>query len=182
MDNPGNDPLLLAGKVLVLIMQGAMALGAAIVLIVLPFATFLGGDIAKGFEDGSGLPVDAIPTIPVVGLLLVVFGILAALFMFLGKLRAIIDTVSDGDPFMPSNAARLNAMAWLLLGAQALKWPASVLGLIVAEWANEIDEVNMTITFDALDLTALLMVIVLFILARVFRHGAAMREDLEGTV
>ena len=32
------------------------------------------------------------------------------------------------------------------------------------------------------DLTGFLIVLVLFILARVFRHGAAMREDLEGTV
>ena len=30
--------------------------------------------------------------------------------------------------------------------------------------------------------SVVLMVIVLFILARVFKHGAAMREDLEGTV
>ena len=28
----------------------------------------------------------------------------------------------------------------------------------------------------------ILLVLILFILARVFRHGAAMREDLEGTV
>jgi Fe-S cluster assembly ATPase SufC len=33
-----------------------------------------------------------------------------------------------------------------------------------------------------LDMTGILLVIILFILARVFRHGAAMREDLEGTV
>ena len=31
-------------------------------------------------------------------------------------------------------------------------------------------------------MTAWLLVVILFILARVFRHGAAMREDLEGTV
>ena len=28
----------------------------------------------------------------------------------------------------------------------------------------------------------ILLILILFILARVFRHGAAMREDLEGTV
>ena len=36
--------------------------------------------------------------------------------------------------------------------------------------------------FIAGALPGILMVIILFILARVFRHGAAMREDLEGTV
>jgi len=33
-----------------------------------------------------------------------------------------------------------------------------------------------------MSLTGLLVGLVLLILARVFRHGAAMREDLEGTV
>ena len=39
------------------------------------------------------------------------------------------------------------------------------------------------VTIDAgLDLSGIVLVVVLFILARVFRHGAAMRADLEGTV
>ena len=32
------------------------------------------------------------------------------------------------------------------------------------------------------DFGGLILILTLFILARVFRHGAAMREDLEGTV
>ena len=39
-----------------------------------------------------------------------------------------------------------------------------------------------TIQSNVFSLSGILMVLVLFILARVFRHGAAMREDLEGTV
>ena len=39
------------------------------------------------------------------------------------------------------------------------------------------------ITVDAgLDVSGILLVVILFILARVFRHGTTMREELEGTV
>ena len=40
---------------------------------------------------------------------------------------------------------------------------------------------NLKVDFD-FTLTGLLLAIVLFILARIFRHGVEMREDLEGTV
>jgi len=182
MQSPGNDLLLLAGKVLTLLMQGAMAIAALAIAITLPAAFLFGAEFASGFSDGSGIPFDQAPMLPVAGLLVTVFAIVAALFVFFGKLRAIIDTVGDGDPFAPINAERLNLMAWLLLAAQILTWPAASLGMIVAEWADEIDGVNITADLDGLDLTGVLMVLVLFILARVFRYGAAMREDLEGTV
>ena len=72
-------------------------------------------------------------------------------------------------------------MAWLLLATQVLMIPVAGFGLMVAKWADEVENANVTI--DAgLDIEGLLMVIVLFILARVFKHGASMREDLEGTV
>ena len=41
---------------------------------------------------------------------------------------------------------------------------------------------HMSFDDGGFDMTALLLTVILFILARVFRHGAAMREDLEGTV
>ena len=47
----------------------------------------------------------------------------------------------------------------------------------VAQFPHE--ELTADIEFS---LTGVLLALVLFILARVFRHGAAMREDLEGTV
>lgn len=182
MNSHGHDPLLLAGKVLTLILQGIMGIGAAVIALTLPLALIFGADFASGFADGSGLPMDRAPMLPIAGLLLSVLAMVIALFFFFGRLRAVIDTVGEGDPFVPANADRLNLMAWLLLAAQVIAWPAVTFALIVAEWANELDNVNLTLEADGLDLTGALMVLVLFILARVFRQGAAMREDLEGTV
>ncbi|MEE4317967.1 MAG: DUF2975 domain-containing protein [Erythrobacter sp.] len=182
MHSPGNDLLLVAGKVVAIILQGLMAIGAAALVIALPFVAFFSTDIATDFADGSAIDAAALPVLPLVGALAIGVAILVALFLFFGKLRAVIDTVGEGDPFIPANAERLSMMAWLLLATQLLTWPLIAFGLMLAEWAQELDEVDISFEADGFDLTGILMVLVLFILARVFRHGAAMRADLEGTV
>lgn len=182
MTAPANDPLLLAGKAMTIVMQGVMAIGAAAVAVTLPFVTVLSGDFVKGFADGARLPIENLPAAPAAALLAILFVMLAALFVFFGKLRAIIATVGEGDPFVPANARRLERMAWLLLAVQALVWPALFCAAFLADWAKDVEGLNLDLTGDGISLTGLLMVLVLFILARVFRHGAAMRDDLEGTV
>ncbi|QYU67563.1 DUF2975 domain-containing protein [Leptolyngbya sp. 15MV] len=103
------------------------------------------------------------------------------MFFFFGRLRAIIGTVGEGDPFQPQNAVRLGQMAWLMLGIQLFILLAVPLGIELARFSDEAE--NVRVSGDSnLDFSGLLLVVVLFILARVFRHGAAMREDLEGTI
>ena len=182
MNAPGNDLLLLSGKVVTILLQAAMAVGALALAIAVPALIFFEDAVLEGVRAGSPMPLGEIPMLPLIGLLGIMFITLAALFVFFGKLRAIIDTVSAGDPFVPVNAERLSAMAWLLLASQLLTWPLVALALVIAEWAQELDDVDLRLEGDAFDITGILMVLVLFILARVFRHGAAMREDLEGTV
>lgn len=181
MQDKPNDLLLLAGKILTIIMQAFMGIAAAALVVGLPIILFLQDRIDTEISREFGNSVGNFPAMTLVGLLLVAFAIVALTFLFFGKLRAIIRTVGEGDPFVPANAERLSLMAWLLLGVQVLMIPAAGLGLMLAKWADDIEHADITI--DAgLDLTGILMVIVLFILARVFKHGAAMRADLEGTV
>jgi len=178
MKDKPNDLLLLAGQVLAALMQIFMAIAAAALVIALPAILFLRDTINAEIagEAASGLPV-----MPLVGVLAFALVIVALVFVFFGRLRAIIASVGEGDPFVPENAARLNLMAWLLLSVQVLVVPLAGFGLMLAKWADQFE--NQNITIDAgFDLTGILMVIILFILARVFKHGAAMREDLEGTV
>lgn len=179
---PANDLLLLAGKILTIFLQAAMAFGAAVLIIMLPFVTIFSGDLAEGFADGSKIPVQDIPTFPFAGVILVGLGILVALFVFFGKLRAIIATVGEGDPFAPANADRLNMMAWLMLLTQLLTLPLAILVPYLVAWADSVETVTFHGEVGGFDVNSILLVIILFILARVFRHGAAMREDLEGTV
>ncbi|BDI59562.1 DUF2975 domain-containing protein [Qipengyuania nanhaisediminis] len=179
-DKP-NDLLLLAGKIMTYVAQIGLAFGGTVLALLVPAMLFFSDDIAAELAEKSAEAATAFPVFPMIGVFLVGLAIIALAFVFFGKLRAIIISVGEGDPFVPENADRLNLMAWLMLGIQLLMVPAGAFGLWLAKWADEIEHADVTI--DAgLDMTGILMVIVLFILARVFKHGASMRDDLEGTV
>jgi hypothetical protein len=91
------------------------------------------------------------------------------------RLQAMIATVAQGDPFIAANARRLQAIGWALLGWQLLDL---VMGAVVA-WIARIgaDVVDWTPS-----LSGWIVVLLVFVLARVFAVGTAMRDDLEGTV
>jgi hypothetical protein len=96
---------------------------------------------------------------------------LAIYGLFLRLLRRIVGSVAGGSPFDPVNADRLERMGWL---AVLLK----VVTMVEAAFATT-DVVRFASHLSGPDLV---MILVLFVLARVFREGAAMRDDLEGTV
>ena len=181
MPNQPNDLLLLAGKVLTILTQGVIAFAATACVIALPIVIFMQGEINAEVAKEFGDAVGAFPVLAVLGLIGFILILLALAFFFFGKLRAIIATVGEGDPFAPENAERLSAMGWITIASQAVMIPIAGLALVVAKWAEPME--NATATVDGgFDLEGILLAIVLFILARVFKHGAAMREDLEGTV
>ena len=94
----------------------------------------------------------------------------------LTRLLQIVDTVRAGDPFVLDNAARLQSIAWWLLGAELLHLLVGALARIASTPARPVD-IDWTFSF-----TPWIAVLLLFVLARVFAHGARMREDLAGTV
>ena len=97
-------------------------------------------------------------------------------YLALVRLGEIVDTVRLGDPFVGVNARRLQTMAWALLGMELLHLVVGLVVLIVSTDAQPLDiDWNFSVT-------GWLAVLLLFVLARVFDHGARMREDLEGTV
>ena len=104
-------------------------------------------------------------------------GIVAAVAMhrILAELSAIVLTVRLGDPFVVANADRLRRVGWALLILQFLDL---AVGLVVyALDRMGVDHATWTPAF-----TGWIAVAMIFVLARVFRVGAAMREDLEMTV
>jgi hypothetical protein len=93
--------------------------------------------------------------------------------LVLTRLRAIVATVQAGDPFVADNARRLTAIAWALLGIQIV----DLIFGIVATWSG-----LEVISGWTLSLTGWLAVLLLFVLARVFEHGARMRDELAATI
>ena len=181
MSTRPTDPLLLAGRILTYLMQGLMGLAAIALAIALPTLFFLQDKINAELVKEYGTAIGDFPLLSIVGLMLIGLAIVGLIFVFFARLRQIIETVGEGDPFVPENADRLTAMAWMLLIVQALILPAAALGILVATWAAQIEDVEFTVD-GGLDLTGIFMVVILFILARVFRKGTEMRDDLEGTV
>jgi hypothetical protein len=96
--------------------------------------------------------------------------------LILTRLLRIVETVGRGDPFVPDNAYRLNAIAWALLGLQLL---SMVIGFI----GKTISSKDFPLHLDAgFSVNGWLCVVLAFVLARVFAEGTLMREDLEGTI
>jgi DUF2975 family protein len=94
----------------------------------------------------------------------------------LNRLVAMVQTVRSGDPFIATNAYRLQAIAWFLLGQQVL---SVVVGLIGKAISTPAHPLHLEAGFSP---GGWLAVIMTFVLARVFAEGTLMREDLEGTI
>jgi hypothetical protein len=91
-------------------------------------------------------------------------------------LRAMVETVRLGDPFVQENAVRLARIAWVVLGLELLHL---AVGAVVAAASSRTAPLHIGWSVSP---TPWLAVLLLFVLARVFERGAAMREELQGTV
>ena len=94
----------------------------------------------------------------------------------LRRLLAIVETVRAGDPFVASNAGRLQAIAWVLLTLQLLSIVIGGIGKAISTSAHPL---HLGAGFST---SGWLAVILTFVLARVFAAGTLMRQELEGTV
>lgn len=174
-----NDALLRFGEKLVLVLQGLCALAGCILIIMFIALSLISLNMLPGLADPSDFELLEASPPGFLSLPIMLAGAVAALFFFFKKMRAIIRSAGEGEPFIAENAQRLSTMAWLLVAVQ-------VLGVLVSSVRLYLDNLAFgsgnNLTFSIYDLEGPLVILVLFILARVFRHGAAMREDLEGTV
>ncbi|MXP29005.1 DUF2975 domain-containing protein [Porphyrobacter algicida] len=95
--------------------------------------------------------------------------------MLLGMLFQMIETVREGTPFIAINARRLRLMGWLVLALQladlVLPWMSIYAHKLSVDWVDSTPNIM-----------GWLIALLLFVLARIFAEGVAMRDDLEGTV
>ena len=105
-------------------------------------------------------------------------GILAVVPMqvLLTAVIRMLRTVEAGDPFVAANAHRLQAIGWALLGVQLLD---GAFGVVVHRLART--GANMGSGWSPA-LAGWMAVVLVFVLARVFAQGTAMRDELEMTV
>ena len=177
------DPLLTASRLLLMAFIGVLSFAGVAIVLAIPLVIGFQGRVlteaaAKGVEAGPEL----------IGAILIVLAgvavLLALAVYFLVLLRRIVLSVGEGDPFIPQNAERLSRMGWAALIGQLASIPAGAMVLWIASLVEDSPshahaDLHSDLGFSA---SGILLTLVLFILARVFRRGAEMRDELEGTV
>jgi len=103
---------------------------------------------------------------------------LALVQFILRALQRVVASASVGDPFIETNAVELVRVAWLLLGVNvidSLIKPIVYLLGPAAMRAKVHDMVHVSVT-------GLFAVLLIFVLAKIFRRGSDMRAELAGTI
>jgi Protein of unknown function (DUF2975) len=169
-----SDPLLAAAKFL-LILIGGIILFACVILII-GLVAVLSAERAEVLAQIAKFGAPDWFYWLVVGALVIVAAILAAILQFLRLLFQMVTSVDRGDPFVPANADRLTQMAWLTIGVQLAIMAVWGMAQLVERY---VDDSGVD---SGLSLSGWFLALVLFILARVFRHGTDLRAEVEGTI
>lgn len=170
-----NSTLLGVTRGLLWLMLGLVAFAFLIVLVA-------AGAIGAAWPDivvearGSGVFFNPEAMRPQLLLLLALLAaILISATYLLRQLQALVASAAS-DPFIPANALRLRRIGWALVALQLLAlplhWTAKSIAVATSHFAQ----------MGGFSLNSLLAILLTFVLAAVFEQGAAMRDELEGTV
>lgn len=99
---------------------------------------------------------------------------LACLLAIVGQLRRVFATLTAGDPFHPENIRRLRLIGFVLAGMEVAR---HIFATTMSQLGAESGRAN-----DGLNITAWFAVLVIFVLAEVFREGARLRNEAELTI
>ena len=107
----------------------------------------------------------------------------AAVYLYAAwQLRQLVRSIRDRDAFVPANVRRLRVIgASILLGYPLFQWVSSGLN----EWmlSNAGTAANgVRVVLEPFSFPAIVGGLCLLVLAEVFAHGIALREDVEATV
>jgi hypothetical protein len=173
---PRRDLLLTSARWLVKIILALVCLiGLGLLTAAVALLVFEPQVLAKVFEE-TGKQAGREFTIALEAIFALLFVAGTCAYRWLRQLGRIIDSVAHGEAFAPINAERLAQMGWLTIGIEGLAIPAgAIMGYLTHHYHQDHIDISMS-------LSGILLALILFILARVFRQGAAMREELEGTV
>ncbi len=167
------DPLLAAARVVLIVAMAAMAAACLATLVAAPAIVVFRSSVLAELASHAA-PDEALWALVLI-LLLVAF-VTALGFLFFRHMYRIVGTVGEGDPFIPANASRLSAMGWIVVAVNIAFIPM----VSILRWLESVTEHMHTEASH--DIDGLLLALVLFILARVFREGTRLRDEVEGTV
>jgi len=154
----------------VFVMLAALLMGLCLLV------SFISPDFAAGFIDGlKDSPKDPTTSLGLPERLTLVGAFLACAFTWwiINRLRRILLAVNLGDAFEFANVKRLQAVGLGLIGIQLT---ALMLAMVAP------NAIGQSVSDYDFSLGSWLGILVVFILAEVFRQGSAMREEQMTTV
>jgi hypothetical protein len=156
------------------LLRGIFILDIAMVTLL---AVVLGGLMLAPWQPDLRINMDAVPPLTPEQKVFAARAAVAGAWLccvmvmpMLRKLLAIVESARNGDPFVPENASRLRQIGWLLLASNVVL----TLGISIAQQKG--------VAVFPVSLTAGLMVLMVFVLARIFEVGSRMRTELQETV
>jgi hypothetical protein len=107
--------------------------------------------------------------------------ILALAILIFWAVRQIVVSATHGDPFVVANADRLTRIGWLLVAIYGVQFAMSIAmgAMVPPQLKDHLKFDGFGFDFSPLGVLAILLI---FVLAQIFRHGSQMRAELEGTV
>jgi len=107
--------------------------------------------------------------------------ILALAILIFWAVRQIVGSATGGDPFVTLNADRLARIGWLLVAIYGAQFAMGIAmgAMVPPQLKDHLKFDGFGFDFSPLGVLAILLV---FVLAQIFRHGSQMRAELEGTV
>lgn len=167
------DPLLAAARLALVGAMGVTAFLTVASALAMPAVLIMNERVMDLLARYGAPPGTIWAVISVVAL----SGIITALgFFFFRELYRIVASVEGGDPFVPINARRLQAMGWISVVVHVLGIPLAM----TSHWLEQI--FNRPRNGFEFSYFGILLALVLFVIARVFREGTRLRDELDGTV
>jgi hypothetical protein len=99
---------------------------------------------------------------------------MAGVLVIVERLRRIFVTLTAGDPFHPDNVRRLRVIGLVLAGLELVRYGVWICSAWLLPEENKVE--------PSFSLTAWFSVLVVFVLAEVFREGARLRREAELTI
>jgi len=111
------------------------------------------------------------------GLIALLFAVslyLAGILVIVSRLRRIFATLMAGDPFHPDNVSRLRVIGLALAGLELIRYVLRILSVLQLPGGAKLE--------PSIAATPWFSILVVFVLAEVFREGARLRREAELTI
>ncbi|MEO9468315.1 DUF2975 domain-containing protein [Parasphingorhabdus sp.] len=181
---PANDIVLKSTRGILIFTKWLLVLGAGVLTIAVPTILAFTDEVTNEMADVFVAPPGPEIVWMIAGMM--VFGLVMLLLILfsINRLRRIVDSVGEGNPFTRINGTRLRGMGIAVFLMQIITFFGSIFATTILTTLGEVKpDRDFSLTIDGgISITGILLVLLLIILARVFDRGADMQDELEGTV